>query len=291
MPPAAGQVVRVMLESTVKQKVILLGDGSVGKTSLINKFVLNTFDESYIKTLGVRVSRKDMRFDVGGKATNFQLFVWDLYGQKKKSTVQTTALAGVNCAFFVCDLTSPASLDSLASYWYPLLGPRRKNITLMLLGNKVDKKDSLRVEPRAFKEFAGHIGADFFLTSAKTGRNVQEAFTKLAVNTLKRMKPNARTISPIIETTLEEDNLKEAAREIINDFTFLSMADDVDTLAPVIKRGILESGLDLIHPTVDTMMGLVEYFDRVERQTLGDYMATKNAKRRLDWIQQTVTSI
>ena len=69
----------------LKRKIILLGDGAVGKTSLIDQYVYNTFSENYLRTVGVRVSQKMLKFNTPRGLVDLNLFVWDLYGQKEES--------------------------------------------------------------------------------------------------------------------------------------------------------------------------------------------------------------
>lgn len=169
------------MKKNVEKKVCLLGDFGVGKTSLIRRFVENAYDDRYLSTLGVKVSKKsfvikDMKKKPFFKA-NLTLLIWDLVGQKGFHSTQTSAYQGTNGAFVVCDLSRPDTIDSL-EWWISSLYNITKPIPLVFLANKVDlTEESVPLElNRKLDAIANKYKADFFATSAKTGKNVETAF-------------------------------------------------------------------------------------------------------------------
>src|SRR5438093_958600 len=72
----------VMVDDHIKRKILLLGDGAVGKTSLIRRFVVDKFSDEYITTIGTKVTKKDLRIESPGKATDMTFMIWDVLGQK-----------------------------------------------------------------------------------------------------------------------------------------------------------------------------------------------------------------
>jgi len=88
-----------------KAKVLLLGDGAVGKTSMIRRFVVDQFADDYITTVGTKVSKKDISLSHEGKQVEIVMQVWDVLGQRGYAGVQETALKGARGALMVYDIT------------------------------------------------------------------------------------------------------------------------------------------------------------------------------------------
>src|SRR3972149_11083471 len=103
----------------LKKKVVILGDGAVGKTSLIRRFVVDTFSDEYITTIGTKTTKKDVVVDFDGKEWNLSLMVWDVLGQKGYSEVQNSALEGARGVILVYDVSRPETRGSLVDYWIP----------------------------------------------------------------------------------------------------------------------------------------------------------------------------
>ncbi|HKZ63149.1 MAG TPA: GTP-binding protein, partial [Thermoplasmata archaeon] len=77
---------------TIKSKVILLGDGSVGKTSLIRRYVTDQFSDSYLTTVGTKVTKKDAIVRIEGRQVPMIMTIWDVLGQKGYAGVQESAV-------------------------------------------------------------------------------------------------------------------------------------------------------------------------------------------------------
>ncbi len=151
------------------KKICLLGDGEVGKTSLIRRYVLDLFDDQYIQTFGAKVSKKVLDLE----DVNLTLMIWDVLGQKTQKALHSTYYAGANGAFLVCDMTRPETLEHL-QHWADDLRDVSKNIPIIVIGNKCDLE--MRVDRLELQRFAAELGSPAMLTSARTGENVPEAF-------------------------------------------------------------------------------------------------------------------
>lgn len=154
------------------KKICLLGDGEVGKTSLIRRYVLDLFDDQYIQTFGAKVSKKVLDLE----DVNLTLMIWDVLGQKTQKALHSTYYAGANGALLVCDMTRPETFEHLKHWAADLLGVSGE-IPVIILGNKCDLE--MKIDPLELKVFAANLGCPAMLTSAKTGENVQEAFQAL----------------------------------------------------------------------------------------------------------------
>ena len=162
----------------IQKKMCMLGDFAVGKTSLIRRFVEGLFDENYLCTIGVTISRKEV---IISEDQHVSLIIWDLAGGEKFTGVQTSYLQGASCAFIVGDLSRPNTLNTLID-----LNQKLKNINpdaiSIMIGNKSDlvDEDNIQEASGALKTTADKTNTPYFLTSAKNNQGVDKAFTTLA---------------------------------------------------------------------------------------------------------------
>src|SRR4030065_745952 len=101
----------------ILKKVVLLGDGAVGKTSLIARYVINKFDDKYIATIGTKVSRKDIQIIKPNMIINLRMMIWDILGQKEYSKIRSASLSGAQGVILVGDLSRPETIKSLSDFW------------------------------------------------------------------------------------------------------------------------------------------------------------------------------
>ncbi len=151
------------------RKVVVIGDGGVGKTSLIQRFTQGSSNNEYIKTLGARF-----------RTHNKRIVFWVPAGQKEFSFMRPTFYNGAKGAIIVFDLSRPETLDSVME-WYEDLKKFCGTLPTVLFGNKLD----LIANPEEYnkekvKEIIDKEGIlDFYLTSAKTGEHVKDAFSSI----------------------------------------------------------------------------------------------------------------
>ncbi len=181
-------MVRVLLGSVqmpqmeeMKVKVCLVGDGQVGKTSLIKRFVYDEFDDHYIATLGAKVSKKYVIVREGdGRRVKVNMTIWDIMGQKSFRAIMKEAFFyGAHGILAVCDVTREDTLSELHG-WIKDVYKVTGDIAIHFLANKVDLKDHISIDGRELRQVASKYNAPYSYTSAQTGENVQEAFQKLA---------------------------------------------------------------------------------------------------------------
>ena len=173
----------------IKRKICLLGDGGVGKTSLIRRFVLNSFDDKYLVTIGTKVSKKVITTKHPSKDADVELTmaIWDIMGHMGVTRVHTNYLLGAKGALIVCDLSRKGTLEGCVK-WIEVMREKDPDIPIILLGNKSDligKKD-MGIDLWDFgeaelAEFAKKYNFTYFLTSAKDGLNVEESFASLSL--------------------------------------------------------------------------------------------------------------
>jgi small GTP-binding protein len=167
--------------TTIQKKICMLGDFAVGKTSLVRRFVEGRFDDRYLTTIGVKVSRRPVELP---DSPPVNLLIWDLAGGEDFTGVQTNYLQGSSGALLVCDLTRALTLDPLKKYGHRLreVNPRA---ALIIAGNKVDLTEQREIEDEEIVDLADLLDANWFITSAKTGDHVEKAFTSLAERILR----------------------------------------------------------------------------------------------------------
>jgi small GTP-binding protein len=163
---------------TLSKKVCLLGDFAVGKTSLVRRFVYDLFDDKYISTIGVKVSRKTVAMPRDDDIVELTMMLWDLANCEEFSQVRTSYLRGAAAAVLVCDLTRPETLDSLHAHMDDLLGVS-PGAQLVLAANKCDLADQQQLTPAQIETVAAGLCAPYRLTSAKTGEEVETLFRHL----------------------------------------------------------------------------------------------------------------
>lgn len=158
---------------TIQKKICLLGDFAVGKTSLIRRFVEGRFDDEYLTTVGVVVSRKSVFYP----EYTLNLLIWDLAGGRDFS--QSAHLMGVTGAMLVCDLTRSATLATVRTY-AGYLREVNPQVKLILLANKCDLAEERIIQDEQLQAMAGDLDASLEITSAKTDYGVDVAFKSLA---------------------------------------------------------------------------------------------------------------
>lgn len=160
------------------KKVCLLGDFAVGKTSLVRRFVEGRFDERYLSTIGVKVDRKILHVTTPRGGVELTLMLWDLAGSPNRQPVVPAYYRGASGAIIACDLTRPDTLSSLDHYAHEFLAANPR-AALVLAANKSDLVEERHVDPEALAATALALDAPLFVTSARTGEQVEAMFQSL----------------------------------------------------------------------------------------------------------------
>ncbi len=260
----------------VKKKIVLLGDGAVGKTSLISRFVLNKFGEKYIATIGTRVSKKSVK--IGN--TDVILLIWDVLGQKGYQRVQWASFKGANGAFLVADLTRRSTLESLNKYWLPELEKIAPDIPIIYIGNKSDLPNR-EIQEEDIQTIADERGTEYIITSAKTGDNVEWAFKKMA-----EMLINSKSVEIKDTPTKEIHTLRDVVDYIIDDFS--KNYGDMNDAMPIIRHQAELAGLNIAHPTPESVRRFIEKLENVEIAFKGPQKAEQLKFKRIKMLKKVV---
>ena len=171
----------------LKLKILIIGDTSVGKTSLLLKYVDNYFPETHMATIGVEYKDKIMNTP----KYKITLNIWDTAGQERFKSITRSFFNKTNGILFVYDITSSESFDGVKN-WIKDSEPYGK-FESVLCGNKVDLEGQRQVKIDTLKEYGLKKKMEVFETSAKTGTNVNEAFKKL-VDLILKSRSDAQLI-------------------------------------------------------------------------------------------------
>lgn len=159
-------------------KLVLLGDASVGKTSLVGRFVNNYFNEAVETTVGAAFSTQSVTTD-SGRIVKFE--IWDTAGQERFKSLAPMYYRNASCAVVVFDLTSELSFVRAKDWVKQLALSNNPDIVIALAGNKCDIPSSQRqVKPEEIKQLVLEESLVYLETSAKTGNNVQKLFETIA---------------------------------------------------------------------------------------------------------------
>lgn len=176
----------------LKAKICLLGEAAVGKTSLVRRYVEDSFDDRYISTLGSKVSLKKLwltsRSD-SSKTIEIQLSLWDLIGERSYlDTLHQEYLKGAQGIIAVCDVTRYSTFEAL-DQWLSAAFRVAGQVPLALVVNKVDLKGEIMClyDEHEPQEKAERYGGFALWSSAKTGENVNPIFGQLALAVVRRV--------------------------------------------------------------------------------------------------------
>jgi small GTP-binding protein len=164
-----------------KAKVCLVGNPAVGKTSLVRRYVLNSFDDHYLTTVGTKVSKKPVRVTDPSQEleADVDLMIWDIMGQPGfREMLKDAYFYDAKGVLAVADLTRKDSLEDLKNWIKAVEGVTGK-VPIVVAVNKSDLTGEAQFTTAEAVQAAETLGADLFLTSAKHGTNVEEAFRRL----------------------------------------------------------------------------------------------------------------
>jgi small GTP-binding protein len=176
--------------STITQKICLLGDFNVGKTSLVRRFIEDKFSDRYLSTVGVKVSRKSVNVTTDTQIHQINLLIWDLEGNTKFKSITPNYLKGASGSIIVADLSRADTLSNLTQHLQLFFQVNPQGQATVAL-NKADlvpqEKLAKLVDNYQLRNFPRVIGV--YITSAKTGDRIDQMFQDLATVLILAGKP------------------------------------------------------------------------------------------------------
>ena len=167
-------------------KFVILGEGRVGKTSILTRHFVKKFNEGEKSTVNPAFHQKTQNYN--GK--NYELKFWDTAGQEQFNAINTLYYQNAVGALLVYDVTIPETFEKVKSWVQTLQEAVGKDIIFVIAGNKFDlsKKSMLDANNANVDSYCKQENCQHFYTSAKTGYNVDEAFDCLITSVLKKLE-------------------------------------------------------------------------------------------------------
>jgi len=159
-----------------KWKIVLLGDFAVGKTSLVRRYVYDEFSDSYLTTIGVKVTRKDVAINDSIRA---DLLLWDIAGSDKFMKISPDYLKGASAGIIVADLTRRSTIDNIPEH-IDLLQSVNPSAIVFIALNKSDISPNADEHINKTRDMlSGKTFGSLIATSAKDGSNIDALFREI----------------------------------------------------------------------------------------------------------------
>ncbi|RVD92650.1 ras-related Rab-1A [Tubulinosema ratisbonensis] len=164
-----------------RYKILIIGDSSVGKTSIIKKYINERVPLQELETIGIDFMSKSTTID----NQQIKFLIWDTAGQEKFRALTRAYYRGAQGVFIVFDLTDIKSKNSVPAWIKDIENNTTENIPIILVGNKLDKFNGSLVE---MEEYAKELELPFIAVSAKAVINIENLFNKMGSILLKKEK-------------------------------------------------------------------------------------------------------
>ena len=176
-----------------RYKIVMLGDGAVGKTAMTTRFTQNFFDSDYKRTIGSDFAIKRLTLeDINAQVT---LQVWDLAGQPRFESVRQGFYRGARGGLLLYDVTRRRTFLNVDNWKEEAFKNLDREIPIVLVANKVDLKDSRVVTTEEGETYAKKNGFIYVESSALTGENVEEAYANLCRKMIEESTSTNQTTS------------------------------------------------------------------------------------------------
>ena len=177
-------------------KVVFLGETSVGKSSIVMRFVRDEFLEAHEPTIGAAFLSKTIKLDDG----NVKMEIWDTAGQERYRSLAPMYYRGAKAAFVVYDITNKDSFIKAKDLINEVIQNGDPDVIIVLFGNKIDMQQNREVEREEGISYAEEHGFIFSEISAKTSENIQDAIVKVSLKLLERKPTKPRQQDPFTKS-------------------------------------------------------------------------------------------
>ena len=166
-------------------KLSLIGDGGVGKTSIVQRYVHNLFEADYKATIGTDITKKECHFEGLSKST-VRFIIWDIAGQPQFKRIRPAYLADSGAIIVVYDVTNRESFENVKKEWYEdIKKVVASDALLILIGNKIDLEKRM-ISTSEGEKLAQQLGMAYIETSAKTGENIEDVFRMIGLKIIEK---------------------------------------------------------------------------------------------------------
>ena len=162
-------------DTEISCKVVLIGNSGVGKTSIINQYITNVFNEEQLTTTGATYSTKKLFIESKNKTISFE--IWDTAGQEKYRSLTKMFYKDSSIVIMVYDITNEESFNDIKNYWFEeVINNINENVIMAIVGNKNDLIENEKVNEEEVKNFANEKGMHYAFISAKMKNGIDELF-------------------------------------------------------------------------------------------------------------------
>lgn len=164
------------MDSDYKWKIVMVGEFAAGKTSLVRRFVNDEFSDSYLTTIGVKVTRKEVTINDKSSA---DLLLWDIAGSDKFTRISPEYIKGASAGIIVADLTRKNTIENISEH-VDLLKSVNPDMYICAAFNKSDLVKNPEDYIKLYESSFNSNDINFILTtSAKNSMNVENLFNKM----------------------------------------------------------------------------------------------------------------
>jgi len=187
-------------------KIITLGDSHVGKSSLIFKFIEDTFSSSYMSTVGFDLKFKTIKIN----DEEIKVMIFDTAGQERFRSLASNYIRKANGILLVYDISDKNTFLNIENWMTSIKEESSDTIPIILIGNKCDLDEQRKIQKEEGEQFANNNNLKFFETSCKDGDNVENCFIELTKQIIERKKekqfnPNTQKLVNIKDKKKEKD--------------------------------------------------------------------------------------
>ncbi|MDH3364881.1 MAG: GTP-binding protein [Thermoplasmata archaeon] len=261
------------------KKVGLIGDSGVGKTSLIRRYVIDVFDDKYIATIGTKVSKRDIEYNLESKTVYLTIMLWDILGQKDYKKIRNQSMRSSHGVIITSDLTRPETVISAGEFWLQEAWETLGEVPVLFVGNKVDIAGRDCEAANALEQLAKQTEMPAIFCSAKTGENVDSAFRKMG-----EMMISGEFARKSVAPEGECGSLAQAVDEIVNDFC--EQYGETSKAMEIVEREFTKASVNIHKPSKDSLLMAIEYLSDVERDIHGRDISEVNKLRRWKMIDE-----
>lgn len=188
-------------------KIIIIGDSGIGKSAILFRFADDIYNESYISTIGVDFKIKTIF--INGKIIKLQ--IWDTAGQERFRTITTSYYRGSHMIFLCYDITDRQTFSNLEMWSEEIKKFASHNVKVTVCGTKLDLEYRRQVSIQEGKAFADKHGFDYYETSSKQNKNVDELFErsseKMLNNFLLLLNNNSNNLLTTKKQIMTQNNI------------------------------------------------------------------------------------
>ena len=166
-----------MAKKEFLSKILVIGDGAVGKSCIIRRYVDNEFESTHLQTVGLDFKLKNIQLDDGN---SLKAQIWDTAGQERFHSITRNYFKNAHGIILIYDVTLIESFHNVKNWIKQIKKEASDKVSIILVGNKIDMENERVVSNEEGEKIADEYGLKFFECSAKTGVNIEQIFKEVA---------------------------------------------------------------------------------------------------------------